>query len=443
MNKSGRRLLETCYQYNLVITNTLFQHKLSHRTTWTVPFREFKTHDGSKRKNPIRNQIDYIMIKNRHRRYVQNARSYGGMQTVTDHKLVIANINLENLEIQKTYKKNIKSEPKININALTNIDNQVKYKESIDEIEINNEMTPQEKWDKIVETHKKVGQEVLGKITRNQKSTNNEIKEVAERKRKFSLDAESCQDATKRKEKIECSKEIGKKLKTLLKKEEEKRIDEDLKELEAMKNDSNKCYAAIRKFNRMTKKKPLCVKDDEGNVASSDEEKIEIITKYFKKMLAPEGAETNKEYKPTEMRNPFTEEEIRKAAKSLKNNKSTGIDDLPAELIKYAPDKTHQTIADIFNEMAKTGENPKELEIGILNPLPKPKKTKGPAENLRPIILLSIIRKILTICLIRRTWERFVKEIPTEQAAYQEGRSTTEQVFTIKMLVEKAINYSN
>jgi hypothetical protein len=33
MNSSGRRLLETCLQYDLVITNTLFQHKLSHRST--------------------------------------------------------------------------------------------------------------------------------------------------------------------------------------------------------------------------------------------------------------------------------------------------------------------------------------------------------------------------------------------------------------------------
>ena len=160
-------------------------------------------------------------------------------------------------------------------------------------------------------------------------------------------------------------------------------------------------------------------------------------------MLALENTETNDEYKPTEMRIPFTEEEIKQAAKSLKNNKSTGIDELPAELIKYAPDITYKTIADIFNEMAKTGANPKEIVIGILNPLPKPKKKQGHPENLRPIILLSVIRKILTICIIQRTWEKFATKIPLEQAAYQSGRSTTEQVFTVKMLVEKAINASD
>ena len=48
-----------------------------------------------------------------------------------------------------------------------------------------------------------------------------------------------------------------------------------------------------------------------------------------------------------------------KERKYLKNNKSTRIDDLQVELIKYAPNKTHKFIADIFNQTAKTGKNPR------------------------------------------------------------------------------------
>ena len=76
---------------------------------------------------------------------------------------------------------------------------------------------------------------------------------------------------------------------------------------------------------------------------------------------------------------------------------------------------------------------------GLLTPLPKPGKKKGPPENLRPIILLSVLRKILTICLLERIWDRLEKEIPLEQAAYQSGRSTSEQVLALKLLAEKAI----
>ena len=115
------------------------------------------------------------------------------------------------------------------------------------------------------------------------------------------------------------------------------------------------------------------------------------------------------------------------------------MDNLNAEYLKYAPDTVLTSVADLLNKTADTGDFPEELKLGILNPLPKPNKKKGPAENLRPIILLSVIRKILTICMLRRTWDRMKTKIPVDQAAYQQGRSTTEQVFAIKMLAEKAV----
>ena len=58
-------------------------------------------------------------------------------------------------------------------------------------------------------------------------------------------------------------------------------------------------------------------------------------------------------------------------------------------------------------------------------------------------ILLSILRKILTIALLERTWNRLEHKIPKSQAAYQKGRGTTEQVLALKLLIEKAITSSD
>ena len=55
------------------------------------------------------------------------------------------------------------------------------------------------------------------------------------------------------------------------------------------------------------------------------------------------------------------------------------------------------------------------------------------------IILLSILRKILTISLLDKTWEHLEEKIPKTQAAYQRGRGTTEQVLALKLIIEKAI----
>ena len=108
MNSSGKRLLETCKGHDLILTNTLFQHKRTHRTTWEAPFRNFTTSSGEERRNPVRNQIDYIITRTEHRKFVTNARSYGGIWTDTDHKLVKANMKVEWYKIKNRKEKEVK-----------------------------------------------------------------------------------------------------------------------------------------------------------------------------------------------------------------------------------------------------------------------------------------------------------------------------------------------
>ena len=79
----------------------------------------------------------------------------------------------------------------------------------------------------------------------------------------------------------------------------------------------------------------------------------------------------------------------------------------------------------------------------MLLPLQKPGKTEGKVENLRPIILLSQLRKVLAIVMLRRIFEKLDAEIPISQCAYRPGRSTTENMFTFKILAEKAMTATN
>ena len=83
LNSNGSELLELSNRNKLILTNTLFQHKLSHTTTWEAPFRNYTHWDGTARRNPIRNQIDYILVRCDHRYLVMNSRSYGGIYTHT------------------------------------------------------------------------------------------------------------------------------------------------------------------------------------------------------------------------------------------------------------------------------------------------------------------------------------------------------------------------
>ena len=131
----------------------------------------------------------------------------------------------------------------------------------------------------------------------------------------------------------------------------------------------------------------------------------------------------------------YAGEEIKKVTNKLKNNESTGRDEIKAEYIKYGLRTLHDQIAPIFQKTSETGDYPKEIRLGILTQLAKSPK-KDVKVNVRPIILLSVLRKSLAITLIDRCWKRLKVKIEKSQAAYQSERSTMEQVFMVKIMVK-------
>ena len=298
----------------------------------------------------------------------------------------------------------------------------------------------QEKWNQICNVVKETGKQVLGCKTNSKKVNDEQLEILSREKHKLRMDINSTTDMPMRKQKQKVLKDVKKAAKKRLREVENQRINNRMIKIEKMKNDSSRYFAAQKEVKSDRKQENLVVEGKNKKIAATEEGKVKIVSEYFKKMLAPEGKESNiLEFPPHKMVTPFAADEIAKAAKKLKNGKSPGPDNVELELIKYAPIELHRETATIFNKVAETGEPVTELVLGLLRPFQKPGKAKGPPENLRPIILLSVLRKILTICLIDRIWDRLKQYIPPDQAAYQPGRGTTEQVFAIKILAEKAI----
>ena len=140
----------------------------------------------------------------------------------------------------------------------------------------------------------------------------------------------------------------------------------------------------------------------------------------------------------------FTEDEINGAVKSLKKSKSPGTDDIRAEHLKSGPKIVNENIARIYMKpRSSIRRNTIRTQNGNFSTTTETWKNRGPPSNLRPVILLSLLRKILAICLIRRIGQKIDDNIPLSQAAYRAGRGTTEQLLTIKLLAEKAITTPN
>ena len=83
-NERGLRLLEFSSYNDMVLANTLGEHKASRRWTWHAP-------------NGSNHQIDYIMVQNRFKSGISRAktRSFPGADVGSDHDLVIMNFKVK------------------------------------------------------------------------------------------------------------------------------------------------------------------------------------------------------------------------------------------------------------------------------------------------------------------------------------------------------------
>ena len=92
-NERGLRLLELASCNNMVLSNTLGEHKASRRWTWHAPNRH--------------HQIDYFLVQRRHKSGLnrQKTRTFPGADVGSDHDLVMMNFRVHALEENKQAKK--------------------------------------------------------------------------------------------------------------------------------------------------------------------------------------------------------------------------------------------------------------------------------------------------------------------------------------------------
>jgi|GEM_PF-4699558 len=439
LNSNGEYLLNFANNNQLILTNTLFNHKMAHRSTWVCPERNITI-----RKNPIRNQIDYILVRIKHRKEIMNSRSYAGINTDTDHRLVIANLRFDH--ITKYQNLSTKKNEKYDFDRIENVPGiQFAYKAEVEKIltenESETEMTEQDLWNQITKACTEASKSIIGvEKQKNGRKIYQDDELLRLSKQQKDLRIKINAETLKRNKRILKRKrnEIMNKIHRKVQEIENKRLLQEIEEIENCGNDSNKMFKAQRTSQRHRSKDKIIVKNEKGEI-TDEEEATRLLTDYFKAQFNDDKMLPTEQIQPIEMTNPFTSQEVKGAIRSLKNNRSSGIDNIFAEQLKHGPDIITYKIASILNSIAKTGKYPTELKEGILVPLSKPNKKKGPVENTRPIILLSMIRKITAIIMLKRIHSKVDNYISINQAAYRKGRSATELVSVMKNLAEKAI----
>ena len=118
----------------------------------------------------------------------------------------------------------------------------------------------------------------------------------------------------------------------------------------------------------------------------------------------------------------------------LKSGRACGPDGIPNELMKAAGYPLHYELARIYNLSFETNTYIPAIGEGILTPLQKPGKPRGPVKSIRPLTLLNGTRKVLSLVALNRINYHVDMYTGPWQAAYKQGRSCADLVWSQRML---------
>ena len=129
---------------------------------------------------------------------------------------------------------------------------------------------------------------------------------------------------------------------------------------------------------------------------------------------------------------------MKKPVKRLKNGKAFGEDKILNEMIKAFSETHMGVLTKIFNIFLQSGHMSHEWVIGIIKPIYKNKGDINDPDDYRGIKLLRCFGKLFTSILNDRltTYINLNEMMSEAQAGFRKGYSTTDQIFTLKCIVE-------
>jgi hypothetical protein len=130
--------------------------------------------------------------------------------------------------------------------------------------------------------------------------------------------------------------------------------------------------------------------------------------------------------------------EVEIAIEKFKRYKSPGIDQIPAELIQAGGNTLRSEIHKLINSIWNKEELPEQWKESIIVPIYK-KGDKTDCSNYWVILLLS---KILSNILLSRLTPYVDEIIGDHQCGLRLTRSTTDQIFCIRQILEKKWEYN-
>ena len=262
------------------------------------------------------------------------------------------------------------------------------------------------------------------------------IQEMSEKQKQLRLNLSQCNNITMYKALKKEQNKILHEIKHRLEQNKEHELNLKVSQLDHIE-DASKMYKSVKILQQKSFINPY-VYDENKKCMTKPSEIYKVVRGHFEKHFNDDDVSSINPFdgQPRKLNKEISIEEVTAGINKLNDNKTPGIDNISAEMVKYGPLALSKAFKNTLNEAFE-----KEIELGlgdgILVSLLKPGKTKGPVTNLRPVILLPILRKILSNIVLHRIQPKVERFLSDSQAAYRPSRSTSDIVWAYKWISAK------
>ncbi|PSN35187.1 hypothetical protein C0J52_22574 [Blattella germanica] len=415
-NDNGVRLVTFATSKNLIVKSKTSQHKDIHKYTWTSP-------DGE-----TRNQIDHVLVDKRWHSSIIDIRSVRGLDCNSDHQLVRVKIR-ERLALTRgtdTKDDSQKFELKNLRNDEVRLEYQIKITNRFETLECSEENMATREWESIRDTIKLSASESIGILKKRQsrKWFDDECVDMVHKRKLAKMNW--MREPNEQNSEQLCS--IRRETTRFLKNKKREYLKEKINDLEINAKNRNirELYQGIRIERKGFQARTNIIKNENGNMLADAKSILNRWGNFFNQLLNVHGEEEIEENN-VQTAEVLVEEpsaiEVEMAIEKLKMYKASGIDGIPAELIKSGEEKLREKIHRLLSLIWKQEALPNEW------------KESGDS-------LLSTSYKILTNILVSRLTPYIEEIIGDHQCAFRRNRSTIDQIFSIRQILEKKWEYN-
>ena len=194
---------------------------------------------------------------------------------------------------------------------------------------------------------------------------------------------------------------------------------------------SAQMFGAVKALKKRDVKQSISVTNWDGAFIAQYKEKASVVAEHFHQQFTSVNISAIQSPPPLELNTPISVPEVMKALQRLNNRKACGEDNIPSELLKNGGKVVASFIATFLNTAIVQGLDLSDIiGRGILVPLAKPNKPRGPLSSLRPVVLLNSVRKVFSLIVLRRISKDVSEYLGHISSGFRAGRSTSDVVFT-------------